>query len=59
MSKEALSKEDKKLVMELFKSSFMLEGCYNYERQRLGMPSPYGLPSKLFTTRRKNRRKPW
>ena len=34
MSKEALSKEDKKLVMELFKSSFMLEGCYNYERQQ-------------------------
>ncbi len=30
----SLTKEDKKLIMELFKSSFMLEGCYNYERQQ-------------------------
>ena len=29
-----MTKEDKKLIMELFKSSFMLEGCYNYERQQ-------------------------
>lgn len=29
-----LSKEDKKLIMDLYKSSFMLEGCYNYERQQ-------------------------
>ena len=29
-----LSREDKKLIMELYKSSFMLEGCYNYERQQ-------------------------
>ncbi len=35
MSKEVkLTKEDKKLIMELYKSSFMLEGCYNYERQQ-------------------------
>ena len=29
-----LTKEDKKLIMDLYKSSFMLEGCYNYERQQ-------------------------
>lgn len=29
-----LSKEDRKLVNELFWHSFMLENCYNYERQQ-------------------------
>lgn len=29
-----LSKEDKKLVNELFWHSFLLEACYNYERQQ-------------------------
>lgn len=29
-----LSKDDRKLVNELFWSSFMLENCYNYERQQ-------------------------
>lgn len=32
--KNALSKEDKKLVNELFWNSFFLENCYNYERQQ-------------------------
>lgn len=30
----ALSKDDKKLVNELFINSFFLENCYNYERQQ-------------------------
>lgn len=30
----ALSKEDKQLVNELFLNSFLLENCYNYERQQ-------------------------
>lgn len=34
MSKNILSKEDKKLVNELFWGSFLLEACYNYERQQ-------------------------
>lgn len=32
--KNTLSKDDKKLVKELFLNSFMLENCYNYERQQ-------------------------
>lgn len=34
MTSQALTKEDKKLVNELFWSSFLLEACYNYERQQ-------------------------
>lgn len=32
--KTALSADDKRLVRELFFSSFILENCYNYERQQ-------------------------
>lgn len=34
MSKEKLSHDEKKLVNELFWHSFLLENCYNYERQQ-------------------------
>ena len=34
MSKDKLSQEEKKLVKELFWHSFLLENCYNYERQQ-------------------------
>ncbi|MFV0552011.1 MAG: PTS system mannose/fructose/sorbose family transporter subunit IID [Anaerorhabdus sp.] len=34
MSKNMLQPEDKKLVNELFWGSFLLEACYNYERQQ-------------------------
>lgn len=34
MSKVNLSKDEKKLVHELFWHSFVLENCYNYERQQ-------------------------
>ncbi|MGN1344737.1 MAG: PTS system mannose/fructose/sorbose family transporter subunit IID, partial [Traorella sp.] len=34
MSNQTLSKDDKKLVNELFWHSFLLEACYNYERQQ-------------------------
>lgn len=34
MSKEKRSQEEKKLVRELFWHSFLLENCYNYERQQ-------------------------
>ena len=27
-----MTKEDKKLIMELFQSSIMQDGCYNHER---------------------------
>ncbi len=34
MSKQKLTKEERKLVNELFWHSFILENCYNYERQQ-------------------------
>lgn len=34
MSKNTLNAQDKKLVNKLFWSSFLLEACYNYERQQ-------------------------
>lgn len=34
MHKEKLAKDEKKLVRELFWNSFILENCYNYERQQ-------------------------
>lgn len=34
MRKEKLTKDEKKLIKELFWHSFILENCYNYERQQ-------------------------
>ena len=34
MSKQILTKDEKKLIHELFWHSFLLENCYNYERQQ-------------------------
>lgn len=53
-----LSREDKKLIMELYKSSFMLEGCYNYERQQaLATPSPSGRRLRPFIIPKKSRQR--
>lgn len=53
-----LTKEDKKLIMDLYKSSFMLEGCYNYERQQgLGYAIAIWPAIKTFYIQRRNRQK--
>ena len=54
MSKQKLTKEERKLVNELFWHSFILENCYNYERQQ-ALGFAIGMwQLNVFTIQKKN-----